>query len=116
MAIKLKRPDTLTRPVKLTIPGDPPSVGTVTVTYKFLTLSEYTAWSQNVRHEDGTQKTNAEWLSEIVVKIDGLKDDEDKPIEYTPEVLAALCDTYMMSGSELRAGFDSALTESRAKN
>jgi len=116
MAFKLKAPDSVTRAVKLTIPGDPPTVGTVSVTYKWLSVSAYKSWAESGRLADGGFRSNADWLGSVILNISGLTDDDDKPVEYSTAALESLCDSFPASGSELKDGFESALSESKAKN
>lgn len=116
MGFKIKAPEFIARKVNLTIPGDPPTVGSVKVTYKWLSVSAYKVWIESSALAGGGFKGNAEWLGEVILSIDGLTDEDDKPIEYSPAVLASLCDDFPAAGVELRDGFSSALSESKAKN
>lgn len=74
--LKLRKTNTITFPVKLRIPTDNPNSfneGSITVQAKVKSKEELTEYAEKGLND-------AEYLEEILVKVEGLGDEDDNPI------------------------------------
>ena len=114
MAFKLKFVPEITQDVEIAVPGES-AKSTIAVTYRIRSTSE----QERIYKADQADKpSNAELLTEDVINIEGVKDEEGKAVPFDKDLLDQLMDIPYVMAPLVQGWFkaQAGLQEAKRKN
>lgn len=97
MAYKLKRKDTVIKRIQLKVPGDNDTTtdADLAVEYKRLGIKKF---KEDGARLDSGDLSAQDWLADVIVNIEGIKDELGGEIQYAPNILESLLDEPFIFG------------------
>lgn len=111
MGLKINAAPTFTALVKVTMPGG--ALAELEFTFAFKPVAKVQAW---VEQSAAANRSDGDFLSEIVRDWRGVSEDDGTPVPYSREALEKLLTSYPAAATDIFEGYTAALKESRVKN